>query len=303
MVWLVGITEAVFRHARPETAYGDDAPWRSPGRGVLARLGELVANSRALRVVGRWIPGATMSSDITDVVYINYLLEADRLEPLVIRPLQLQRLGPEGRYALFTFLTFRHGHFGPSCFGPLRRLWPSPIQSNWRIHVFNPATGTRGIQFLTTAITSTPHALVTRLLTDGVPMHVPRAATLERGADGHIELSIEPGNGTAPDARGSLDPCAEPALSSEWSLCFATWRDLLAYCVPQDRAMGAAVWSGEVTRQEITLGIPLEGCRPVAGSVTSDAAAALAGSESPLCFVVDRVRFRFFGQRGDRSWA
>jgi hypothetical protein len=56
----------------------------------------------------------------------------------------------------------------------LRRLWPSPIQSNWRIHVFDPATGNRGIQFLTIAITATPIALAARLLSENVPMHVAR---------------------------------------------------------------------------------------------------------------------------------
>src|SRR5947208_16431434 len=140
----------------------------------------MLATSRLARAIGERLPIFAMASDIRDVVYINYLVEAERLAPLVQKPLELQRLGPDGRFAMFTFLTYRHGSFGPILFGPLRRFWPSPVQSNWRIHVIDPQTGKPGIQFLTTAITSTPHALATRLLSEGVPMHVPAAAHVRR---------------------------------------------------------------------------------------------------------------------------
>jgi hypothetical protein len=56
-----------------------------------------------------------------------------------------------GRYALVSFLTYRHGHFGPRRFGPMRHLMPSPIQTNWRIYVRDLHTGREGVYFLTTA--------------------------------------------------------------------------------------------------------------------------------------------------------
>ena len=162
----------------------------------------------------------------------------------------------------------------------------------------HPRTGTRGIQFLTTAITSTPHALATRLLADGVPMHVPARASVTRDAEGAIEVDIDPGRGSAPDARATLAPATTPLLSPPWNECFADWRAFLAYCVPQDRAMGVLP-GGRVLRQEIELGIPLESCRPLAGMVESKGARAIAGDAAALCFLVERVAFKFAGQGVD----
>src|SRR5262249_6500560 len=142
-----------------------------------------LANSRFARTLCEWLPPVSFVSDITNVFYVNYLVEAERLEGLMPWGLELQRLGPGGRYAFFTFLTFRHGHFGPRLLGPLRRLLPSPVQSNWRIHVRDPQTGVLGIYFVTTAITSTPHALAARLLSEGIPMHLLAAGTINTGAD------------------------------------------------------------------------------------------------------------------------
>lgn len=296
MVWFVCVTEAAMKLARPYTDHGAHARWRHPARGVLPRICDLAANSRLARMACRLLPAAPMASDITDVVYANYLVPSASVERFVPSPLQLQRLGPDGRYALFTHLTYRHGNFGPLLFGPLRRLWPSPIQANWRLYVQDPRTGRRGVLFLTTAITSTPHALATRLLADGVPMHVPFSADLMRASDGTIRLRIDPGGGTAPDVLATLAPAAAQTLTPPWSLCFASWRNLLEYCVPQDRALCVATPGGRVIRQEIALSIPLESCHPLSGMVTSDAARAIAGDAQPLCFVVDRVAFRFGGQ-------
>jgi len=292
MTWLAWVSEIVMRRSRPPTTHGVGAPWRHPSRAFPARGAELIANSRLARTVGRALPSLAMASDIEDVVYINYLVEADRLAPLVSSPLAIQRLGPQGRFALFTFLTYRHGCFGPVCFGPLRRAWPSPVQSNWRVYVEDPRTRRRGIQFLTTAITSTPHALATRLLAEGVPMHVPASATVDRGSGGEIAIVIDPGAGTAPDVRGSLAETVPPALEPRWSLCFGSWREFLAYCVPQDRALTVSA-EGRVARQEIVLDIPIESCVPLAGRVLSRAAEALVGGEVPISFLVPRVAFRF----------
>jgi hypothetical protein len=48
-----------------------------------------------------------------------------------------------------------------------------------------------------------------------------------------------------------------------------------------------------ISRQEIALGIPLDACTPMAGMVSSRAAAAIAGTAQPLCFHVASVTFEF----------
>jgi hypothetical protein len=299
-LWLAAVGERVLRRARPEARTGVLAPWRHPAGGIAGRALDLLANSRLARALCAPLPVPAFASDITDVIYVNYLVPADRLAPLVPPGLELQRLGHGATFALFTFLTYRHGHFGPRRLGPIRRLFPSPVHTNWRIHVLDPRTGRRGIHFVTNAVAGTVQALGARLMSEGMPMHVLARGEIERSGDGALRLLLDPGAGSAPDARIALRPAAAPpALPPPWSACFEGWRGFLAYCVPQDRAMASQPWQGTVSRQEIDLGIPLDACEPLEGEVRSEAARAIAGDAAPLCFRVARVSFLFTGEAYD----
>lgn len=293
LVWLSLVAELVLRRSRPDQAHGRLARWVHPRRGLIGPLLDLLANSRLVRAFGEWLPPVAFASDITEVIYVNYLVEAARLEPLVPWGLELQRLGPGGQYAFFTHLTYRHGHFGPRLLGPLRRFLPSPVQSNWRIHVCDPQTGQLGIYFVTTAISHTPHALLARSLSEGIPMHVMQRGEVSAQPDGSFQVQLDPGSGSAPDLCMRLKPCPKTRLAPPWSDCFDSYRAMLAYCVPQDRAISSQPWYRRITRQEIHLGIPLEACAPLKAEIVSKAAQALVGDAQPLCFRVARVAFHF----------
>jgi len=299
-LWLALVTEQVLRRARPFETHGRLARWRHPGRGPIAWLADTLANSRFCSALIEPLPEPTMRSDITDVVYVNYLVPAGVAAKLLPPGLELQRLGPSGNHALFTFLTYRHGHFGLAILGPLRKLFPSPIQTNWRIHVTNPDTGHRGIYFVTNAITNTPQALAARLISEGMPMHVLRRAELAN-ADGELRITLDPGTGSAPDAELALRPGKPPVLAGAWAECFTDFRDFLAYCVPQDRAMSSQPLRRRISRQEIDLGIPLDACGFLEGTVTSNAARAIGGDAQPLCFHVAAVHFTFSREVHDTS--
>ncbi|MBI3856282.1 MAG: DUF2071 domain-containing protein [Planctomycetes bacterium] len=285
------MAERVLRRSRPDAPHGRLAPWRHPNR-IFGWIADPAANSRFLRAYAELAPPLAMVSDIRDVLYVNYLVEASRLQRLVPEGLELQKCGADGRWAVFTFLSFRHGHFGPRLLGPLRSLLPSPLHSNWRVHVRDPRSGKEGIYFVTNAISSTPHALGARLMSEGMPMHVLAGAEL-RSEGGRFTLKLDPGTGSAPDAEAELRPLAAAPASGPWSAAFASWRDMLAYVVPQDRGFSTQPWLGRVTRQEIRLDIPLEACEPLEGRVASRAAAEIVGEAPPFCFRVASVRFRF----------
>ncbi len=290
-LWFVIVAELVLRRSRPDAASGREARWRHPS-GLLRPFADPLANSRFVRALTELPPTIAFDSDIRDVIYVNYLADAERLRPLLPQGLDLQRVGPGGSLSVFTFLTFRHGHFGPRLLGPLRRLLPSPIHTNWRIHVRDPRSGKEGIHFVTNAIASTPHALGARLMSEGMPMHVLASAEL-RADGGRVLLKLDPGSGSAPDAEADLRPTAAPPASGPWSAAFGSWKEMLAYVVPQDRGFSTQPWHGRVTRQEIRLEIPIEACEPLEGRVTSRAAAAIVGAAEPFCFRVAGVRFRF----------
>jgi hypothetical protein len=302
MIWLIAVSDRVLARARPIAAHGRYALWRHPASGMLGRMIDLVGNSHFARAVGECLPAPALASDISDVIYVNYLVDAKRIERFVPPRLELQRLGPGKHHAMFSFLTYRHGHFAPTLLGPLRRLAPSPIQSNWRIYVTDLRTGKAGVYFLTTCISSTLHALGGRTLCEGVPMQVPRRGELARDSSGTIRMLLDPGGGSCPDVRAELSPIAtQPWLPESWRECFASYREFLQYCVPQDRALSSQPWHRHVTRQEIDLGIALDSCEPLTGQVISRAADEIAGGATePVCFRVPRVRFRFARQYFDR---
>lgn len=298
-LWLALVTEQVLRRARPFESHGRLARWRHPGRGPIAWCANVLANSRLAGALLEPFPELAMRSNVTDVVYVNYLVPAERAEKLVPPGLELQRLGRDDQWALFTFLTYRHGHFGFARLGPLRGLMPSPIQTNWRIHVFDPITGHRGIYFVTNAITNTLLAVVARLIAEAMPMHVLARAGLVHHGD-TLRVGLDPGTGTAPDAELVLRRCEPPVLSGAWAECFSDYRSFLAHCVPQDRAMSSQPLRYRITRQEIDLGIPLDACTPMTGRVASRAAAAIAGAAEPLCFHVASATFEFAFELHDR---
>jgi hypothetical protein len=293
LLWFALTTEVVLRQTRPDQIVGRYAPWHHPRTG-LGRIFDLPGNSRFLRTLCEYLPVVAFLSDITDVIYVNYLVEVSKLEPLVPGGLTLQRLGSDGRYALFTFLTFRHGHFGPRFLGKLRRLFPSPIQTNWRIYVRDPQTGKEGIFFVSNASGSTLVATGARLFSEGMPMHVLNASALHVDRDEQIALLyLDGGKGSAPDAKATLQFKDERPAQGPWNACFASYEEMLAYCVPQDRAFSSQPWYRRVTQQEIKLEIPLDACKPLEGMVYSHSASVFVGDATPFCFYVASVSFRF----------
>ncbi|MGH9549208.1 MAG: hypothetical protein ACRD3W_07535, partial [Terriglobales bacterium] len=195
------------------------------------------------------------------------------------------------KHALFTFLSYNHGHFGPRMFGPLRQLMPSPVQSNWRIHVRDPKTGHAGVYFVTTSMSNPVFAVAARTLSEGVSMHVPAHAEVSRNSDGTVHLAIDPGSGTAPSARADLRPADSADIPPSWTSCFPTYHDFLQYCVPQDRTLTPLPWCGKICRHEIVLGIPLDACEPLTGIVDSPTASDLIGDAEPVCFRVAKLDF------------
>lgn len=290
-LWMVLLLEAVLRRSRPDEPYGRMKPWRHPRADLIGRALTVLGNSRVLRYTGELLPSSVLVSDIEDVVYINFVADADRLEKLVPSGLELQRLGPNKSYALFSILTYRHGHFGPRFLGALRKLMPSPVQSNWRIHV-RDRNGVQGIFFVETVVSNTMVALGGRFLTDGVPMHIASNASVTVSDAGEVVVELDRGFGSAPNLKAKLMPCERPQFTGDWQECFDDFDTFLAYCVPQDRAISTQNWYHQSTRQEIDLGIPLDSCQPLSGEVVSNSVTDLIGTASaPVCFRVPKVNF------------
>jgi len=291
---------ALLRTRDPAAIHPRDVPWRAPRGGWVSRVLEFIANDRVVTALMEPLPAFAMKSRVRDVVYVNYLVPAERLLPLVPPGLTLDRLGPDGRWALFTFLTFGHRGFGLRMMGPLRRLMPDALQTNWRIHVLCPHTQHRGIHFVTNAIDHLAFALGARMFAEAMPMHWLAHAEITRRNDS-LTLHLDPGTGSGPDAAGELRPRPDSAWEGAWAEVWPTRGAFLGYCVPQHRALSSQPWRARVTRQEIHLGIRCEDCVDYEGEVRSRAAEAIAGDERPLTFVAPEVDFSFESEHHDPS--
>lgn len=293
MVWFAVAAELVMRRSRPFESYGRQAPWRSPYGWLIGPPVDMIGNSRLVRSFCELFPTLPLTSDVTSVLFANYLVPVEKLLPLVPEPLELQRLGPYSECAMLTIVAYKHGHLGPSILGPLRRLLPSPIQSNWRIYVRDPRTGLTGVWFASSTISNMIHALIARHFAEGLPMHVPAHSMIADKGDESYSIELAPRHDSAPDLLAEIHLNEAFTLPESWTSCFATYRSMLEYVVPQDRALSVQPWHQRVTSQEITLDIPLDQCRPLACQVTSMAVGTIAGETDAVCFWIPEMTFRF----------
>ena len=108
------------------------SPRRSPIHWLTAALSNSKLLARSRRKFTSFFPFLKLRSDVKDVVYMNWILEVDKVRHFIPDGLELWE--KDGK-TLFTILTYRHGSFGPSFLGPFRRLFLSPLQSNWRLYL------------------------------------------------------------------------------------------------------------------------------------------------------------------------
>lgn len=217
-VWLALALEEVLRRTHPDATHGRWAPWRYPGP-FLAKILDPLANSRFVRYLTALLPVPAFVSDISDVLYVNYVVPAERLVHLVPPGLELQRVGPGGQFGVFTFLSYRHGHLGPRLLGPLRRFMPSPIHTNWRIHVRDPHTGKLGIYFVTNAISNVWNALGARSHDRG---HADALSSSRRAVGLRRQVHAAAGSGSG--QRSGCGAGAEPLRAAgERALVGSVW--------------------------------------------------------------------------------
>jgi hypothetical protein len=290
--------------ATPLPAIHDHAnAYRHPHRGMFGRIVEQLANSttvaRMRYAVMSRLPFVKLESEVADVVYLTWLVPVSACASFVPKGV---RLWQKNGLTPFTVLTYRHGHFGPSALGILRKLFPSPLQSNWRLYLEQAPAGAppvRTVLFLKNVMNSLVYALGTRLFSDALPTHL--AADFVHRRDGlatHTEIAA--GAGSAPSLLCSLRLGCMPALRTDFASMFGSWAGAVEFLSCQD---GAVAQVGRVDRlafAEIELPIDLATALPAEpsdGLPTCSLHGTLRPVGEPLCFVVPRVRFRAVSER------
>lgn len=249
------------------------------------------------------LPFMTLDSDVVDLVYMTWLVDEALAAPFA--PPGARLWSYQGRTPL-TVLTYRHGHFGPRWMGPLRRLMPSPLQSNWRLYLAEPladAPPIPTVAFVYNVMDSLAHVAGTRLFGDALPSHWPASFDFRVNPDEAI-VDIAPGDGSAPRLAARAVRAGDAVLSPPWSGMFDGWSDAIVRLASQDAAVvevptveGAPGRSALAT---IDLPVDVASVQPLlldTQTLDCPVLQRLDADPEALCFLLPSVRFSALSER------
>jgi len=262
-----------------------------PKPGLLGSLLSAAANSRMLGSVRRAIfsrlPFVRLESDVSDIVYLNWVIPsrvAGEEVPPGVRILDV------GGATILTVLTYRHGGFGPSLLGPLRRLYLAEVPPG--------ATAGNTVLFLKNIFDSAIYAVGTRVFSDALPSHKALEFTHRKQGDRYV-TSITAGMGSAPELSCVAAKSVSKELPTEFQRFFASWEQAVEYLCLQDAAICAVPGANRIAQAGIELPIDTSRVIPLApvNYVPGVYLRRLQAEGAPFCFVVPSVKFKVLWER------
>ncbi|MCW0458696.1 hypothetical protein [Xanthomonas sacchari] len=243
----------------------------------------------------RW-PLPALASDVREVVYLNWWVDVRRAPP---PPPGYAHVVHQGRTP-YTILSYRHGHFGPALAGPLRKLLPSPLQSNWRWYLRRVDDVNAGpvVLFDRNVMDGLAYVAGARAASDAMQPHLAARFVHALQSDGSGHTQIEPGQGSAPALQLHWQP-AEAWHDADWTPAFATREALLRFLTCQDEAI-ARTCDGRWASTRIALPVDPATLQPLrlTGALTCPRLQALGVAlEEGLAFRLPRVAFRVVSER------
>ncbi len=248
-------------------------------------------------MVTRFTGLPVMASDVRDIGYASWVVPVRLVIGMVPPGATLhQRDG----MTILTVLTYRHGNFGPEFLGPLRRLFPSPWQSNWRLYLHVPPEREGDEQdhvvlFLRNLFDSALYALGTRLATDVMASQHARPFEHRRTRDGMAtRIDNRDGAAMALDTRD-----APPELPAEFARFFDSWEQAVSWLTLQDAAIARVCDEPRVAIS--TIDLPIEPASILPQRAIEYVPGALlerwGATQAPFCFAVPSVHFRALSDR------
>lgn len=277
--------------------------YKHPRLGIGGKLVESIVNSETLarlrRTVLLHLPFLKLSSDVKDVVYLTWLVPVHLCEDFVPRGVKLwQRNG----LTPFTVLSYQHTHFGPSFLGPIRRLFPSPLQSNWRLYLDRVPEGVKPVRtvlFLKNIISSLPYLMATRIFSDALPTHLP-AKFVHCRNDDLVRTEIIPGWGSSPALSAVVRCTQNESLDTQFASLFGSWAAAVEFLVHQEAAIARVENADSLAFAEIRLPIDMSQVlpvEPIGEQPMCSILPALKPVSGPFCFLVKSVPFQALSER------
>jgi hypothetical protein len=277
----------------------------SPSTGLIGATAERLIHCRALlrarrAVLGR-LPFMTLASDVVDIVYCTWAVDLARVKASKLVPPGVELAQRDGK-TLFTILTYAHRHFGPAIAGPLRRLFPSPLQSNWRFYVdrFGGANAPEPtVLFVKNVVDQSIYAIGSRVFSDALPSHLAQRFEHRAHAGGYSTM-ITGGRGSAPGLRCDAQRTSTRTLPPGFGVFFGSWDEAVAQLCLQDAALSHVEDCGRLAHARIDLPIDPLSAQPLEVTPSAVSGAFLDGigaTGAPFCFVIPGAPFRVISER------
>ncbi len=274
-----------------------------PTAGLLGKfINRLVACQLLLRfrrALFSRLPFLTLASDVKNVVYCTWVVAVSDVIHLVPPGVVLkQRNGS----TLFTVLTYAHDHFGPKIAGPLRRIFPSPLQSNWRFYVEalpGDVPTEKTVLFVKNIFDNPLYAIGTRLFSDALPSHL--AERFEHAAlNEQFSTMIFAGAGSAPDFQCVAETTSERSLPQALAPFFDSWLSAVTFLCLQHGAISQVEHCARLAYAEIDLPVDIDAVEPLTSLDQPERGKFLrqiGATGRPFCFRVPSVPFSVLSER------
>ncbi len=184
-----------------------------------------------------------LTSDITDVVYLNWMVPIQNVVHLLPTEIKLKTYEDN---VLLTVLTYKHGNFRPSFFNRFKKIFASPVQSNWRVYIEN--TQDFGIQqptvfFLKNCINEHTYALGSRIVSNVLQTHLPHSLKHVLG-DKNIVTEMQSGCSNSPDLYTDVSVSDSWNVPGSFNAITSDRKKLIEVICNQDAAVSAQLESG-----------------------------------------------------------
>lgn len=192
-------------------------------------------NTSVLLRMRRWLmrfsPFLRLESQATDTVYMSWLVDADLVRHRFPEPI---RLWEKDGKTIFTILFYHHHHFGLHCLGPLRKVFPSPRQSNWRFYLTEELLP-KTVVFEQIVVDQMLYVTGGRMLSDAMPAQFdPNFQHTVQHTEQGLKIQAKIKMDDRYEMQVSLASKHEKALPSDWATVFADWDSAMQYFVPQE---------------------------------------------------------------------
>ncbi len=205
---------------------------------------------------------AQLKSDVTNVVFLNWLIPFESIAHLVPEHVKLKQYDGQ---VLLTVLTYKHGNFRPVAFDRFKGIFGSPLQSNWRLYIENNTcfhSLEPTVFFVKNIIGGFTYTIGSRCFSNILQTHLPDS--FEHYADANqFVTKINPGHSNSPDLEITLETKPDWEIPSNMQPYFQNKEALIRAICNQDAAISDLPDTNKYALAKINLGFDHASLEPL----------------------------------------